>query len=171
MKFHVSRRWLELANQWLEVTRQFLWIDSDSTPPSHDSDFTRKIFRWLWLNSDSKGLWLWLDSHSTKMTQTHHWFWTSWLSIVIMQHHTNILCKSLRVYEWLGQKWLGIHFLFLLLQPLRWRCVECVIHHEWDVREEQQYVYVAQTSNNRVIGSHEPCCCLLPQYEALRTCR
>jgi len=25
-----------------------------------------------------------------------------------------------------------------LLQPLWWRCFECVIHHEWDVREEQQ---------------------------------
>jgi len=25
----------------------------------------------------------------------------------------------------------------MLLQPLRWRCVECVIHHERDVREEQ----------------------------------
>jgi len=24
-----------------------------------------------------------------------------------------------------------------LLQPLRWRCVDCVIHHERDVREEQ----------------------------------
>ena len=24
----------------------------------------------------------------------------------------------------------------LLLQPLRWYCVECVIHHERDVREE-----------------------------------
>jgi len=23
-----------------------------------------------------------------------------------------------------------------LLQPLRWRCVECAIHHEWDVCEE-----------------------------------
>jgi len=23
-----------------------------------------------------------------------------------------------------------------LLQPLRWRCVECAIHHERDVREE-----------------------------------
>jgi len=28
----------------------------------------------------------------------------------------------------------------VLLQPLRWRCVECVIHHERDVREEQQHV-------------------------------
>jgi len=27
--------------------------------------------------------------------------------------------------------------LFALLQPLRWRCVECVVHHERDVREEQ----------------------------------
>jgi len=25
----------------------------------------------------------------------------------------------------------------VLLQLLRWRCVECVIHHERDVREEQ----------------------------------
>ena len=23
-----------------------------------------------------------------------------------------------------------------VLQPLRWRCVNCVIHHKWDVREE-----------------------------------
>jgi len=50
----------------------------------------------------------------------------------------------------------------MLLQPLRWRCVECVIHHEQDVREEQQYIYVARTSNNRVIAVHELYCCLLP---------
>jgi len=24
----------------------------------------------------------------------------------------------------------------MLLQPLQWRCVDCVIHHERDVREE-----------------------------------
>jgi len=47
-----------------------------------------------------------------------------------------------------------------------------VIHHERDVREEQQqYVYVARTSNNRVIAAHDLCCCLLPEFEALRTCR
>jgi len=41
----------------------------------------------------------------------------------------------------------------MLLQPLRWCCVDCVIHHERDVREEQHhtYIYVARTSNNRVI--------------------
>ena len=38
-----------------------------------------------------------------------------------------------------------------LLQPLRWCCVDCMIHHERDVREEQKYMYVARTSNNRVI--------------------
>jgi len=59
----------------------------------------------------------------------------------------------------------------MLLQPLRWRCVECVIHHERDVREEQKYVYVAQTSNNRVIMACDLYCCLLPQCEALRICR
>ena len=59
----------------------------------------------------------------------------------------------------------------VLLQPLWWRCVECVIHHEQDVREEQQYIYVARTSNNRVIAAHDLYCCLLPQCEALCTCR
>jgi len=58
-----------------------------------------------------------------------------------------------------------------LLQPLRWRCIKCVIHHEWDLCEEQQYVYVARTSNNRVIMACELYCCLLPQCKALRTCR
>ena len=51
-------------------------------------------------------------------------------------------------------------------KPLRWCCVDCMIHHERDVRYEQKYIYVARTSNNRVIY-----CCLLPRCEALRTCR
>ena len=59
----------------------------------------------------------------------------------------------------------------ILLQPFRWRCVECVIHHERDVCEEQQYIYLARTSNNRVIMACELYCCLLPQSEALHTCR
>ena len=58
----------------------------------------------------------------------------------------------------------------LLLQPLRCCCIECVIHHEQHVHEEQQYIYVAQTSNNRVIMACELYCCLLPQCEALRIC-
>jgi len=32
--------------------------------------------------------------------------------------------------------------IMLLLQPLRWCCVFCVIHHERDVREEQQHAYM-----------------------------
>ena len=39
----------------------------------------------------------------------------------------------------------------LLLQPLQWCCVDCMLHHKRDVREEQKYLYVARTSNNRVI--------------------
>jgi len=39
--------------------------------------------------------------------------WTWWLSILRIPFHTNIVCKSLRVYQWLDQKWLNIHFLFL----------------------------------------------------------
>ena len=30
----------------------------------------------------------------------------------------------------------------MLLQPLRWHCVDCVIHHERDVREEQYHRYM-----------------------------
>jgi len=30
-----------------------------------------------------------------------------------MQLHTNMLCKRLRFYEWLNQKRLGVHLLFL----------------------------------------------------------
>jgi len=37
----------------------------------------------------------------------------------------------------------------VLLQPLRWSCVDCVIHHERDVREEQKYVCVERASNNK----------------------
>jgi len=59
----------------------------------------------------------------------------------------------------------------ILLQALRWRCVECVIHYERDVREEKQHMHVARTTNNRVTSSGDLYCCLLPQCEALRTCR
>jgi len=58
-----------------------------------------------------------------------------------------------------------------LLQPLHWCCVECVIQHERDVRKEQHHIYVAWTSNNRVIMAHDLYCCLVPQCEALPTCR
>jgi len=59
----------------------------------------------------------------------------------------------------------------MLLQPLWCCCVRCVIHHERDVREEQKYMCVARTSNNRVISSGDLYCCLLPRCEALCTCR
>jgi len=59
----------------------------------------------------------------------------------------------------------------LVLQLLLWRCVECVIHHKWDVRKEQHHIQVARTSSNRVITVHELYSCLLPQCKALRTCR
>jgi len=59
----------------------------------------------------------------------------------------------------------------LVLQPLRWCCAECAVHHERNMHEEQHHIYVARTSNNRVISSGDPYCCLLPQCEALRICR
>jgi len=42
-----------------------------------------------------------------------------------------------------------------LLPTLRWRCAECEFHHERNVREEQHHIYVARTSNNRVIVAGE----------------
>ena len=58
-----------------------------------------------------------------------------------------------------------------LLQPLRWYCVYCVIHHERVVCEEQKYICVARSSKNKRDATHDLCCCLLPRCEALRTCR
>ena len=46
------------------------------------------------------------------------------------------------------------NLVLIVLQPLWWRCVECVIRHdERDVREEQQYIYVARTSNKSDCGT------------------
>ena len=45
----------------------------------------------------------------------------------------------------------------VLLQPLGWRCAECAIHHERTVREEQHHIYVARTSNKRVIVACKLC--------------
>ena len=60
----------------------------------------------------------------------------------------------------------------IVLQPLRWCCVDCVIHHERDVREEQHHTYMwREQAINRVIMACELYCCLLPQCEALRICR
>ena len=56
----------------------------------------------------------------------------------------------------------------LLLHPLWWCCVECVIHLPQDVRKEQQYIHVARKSNNKVILARDLYCCLLPQCKALR---
>jgi len=43
---------------------------------------------------------------------------------------------------------LSLPLFLVLLHPLRWRCVECAIHHEAEVREEQHPRNVARTSNN-----------------------
>jgi len=49
---------------------------------------------------------------------------------------------ALKVWFSYGQymKMTGIEH--VLLQPLWWCCVDCVIHHERDVREEQHHTYM-----------------------------
>ena len=66
---------------------------------------------------------------------------------------------------------IGFNVTFLLLQPLPWRWAECAVHHERNVGEEQHHIYMTWTSNHEVISSGDLYCCLLPQCEALRTCR
>ena len=58
----------------------------------------------------------------------------------------------------------------LLLQPLRWCCVDCVIYHEWDVLEEQHHTYMWR-EQGIIEWSWHVNCCLLPQCEALRIWR
>jgi len=53
------------------------------------------------------------------------------LKIVITKIFSKMLCFHLP--DFTGK---------LLLQPLRWCCVDCVIHHERDVREEQHHTYL-----------------------------
>ena len=70
-------------------------------------------------------------------------------------HHTAAPSGSQNKSKW-KFKWIKIWMVWwdrvmLLLQPLRWCCIDCMLHHEQDVREEQKYMYVARTSNNRVI--------------------
>ena len=58
-----------------------------------------------------------------------------------------VICAIFRI---LGNSPFAIHLLKisdnhedkLLLQPLQWCCVECVIHHERDVHEEQHHSYM-----------------------------
>jgi len=49
--------------------------------------------------------------------------------------------------------------------------LKCAVHHERNVREEKHPFYTARTSSNRVIVACDLYCCLLPQCEALHTCR
>jgi len=51
---------------------------------------------------------------------------------------------------------------------LRWMCDSPRTRCAW---RTTPYIYVARTSNNRVIMACELYCCLLPQCEALRICR
>jgi len=48
--------------------------------------------------------------------------------------------------------------------------LECAVQHKGNVHEEKHYIFVARTSNNRVISSGDLYCCLLPQCDALCTC-
>ena len=64
----------------------------------------------------------------------------------------------------------AVCFSMVLLQPLRWCCVKCLIHHERDAREEQHHTYMWREQEIEW-SWHVNYCCLLPQCEALRTCR
>ena len=51
--------------------------------------------------------------------------------------HASVLRTSALVLVYSAAKYAAT-----VLQPLRWRCVKCVIHHERDVREEKHCIHV-----------------------------
>ena len=83
---------------------KFIWLDIDSslqtncsnwlynscdltlTRQSNDSILTRqeKIFRWIWLYSNSKDLWLWLDKYDSG----------TWLTYALPLAHNTIIVDS-----------------------------------------------------------------------------
>ena len=71
----------------------------------------------------------------------NNWEFTTWNS-----NHCNCkrqcLSKCIQFSLWWDEK-------NILLQPLRWCCIDCVIHHEQNVREEQKYICVARASNSK----------------------
>jgi len=89
----------------------------------------------------------------------------TWQSLVQLDGALNILQIVMEIITYNLSKALQ------LLQPLRWCCVKCVIHHEQDVREEQHYTYMWREQAIIEWSWRELYCCLLPQCEALRTCR
>jgi len=61
--------------------------------------------------------------------------------IVTCQSECILLTASVARWLWpKSAKW--CHKKLLVLQPLRWCCVDRVIHHGWDVREEQHHTYM-----------------------------
>ena len=60
----------------------------------------------------------------------------------------------------------------MLLQPLRWCCIDCVIHHEQRMCVKNNTImYVERASNRKRDCKHDLYCCLLPRCEALCICR
>ena len=82
-------------------------------------------------------------------------------------HRSHVLCVKAELRTTFTS-WSQHHFVAIRYPDF---CIDCMIHHERDVHEEQHHIYVARTSNNRVIMACELYRCLLPQCEALRICR
>ena len=60
------------------------------------------------------------------------WFENKMLPLILYPFQKEQSITTARANGWKAQE---IYKWDELLQPLRWRCVECVIHHERDVRE------------------------------------
>ena len=58
---------------------------------------------------------------------------------IVERIHTDLYEASTRCLQCLPNY--ALHT-YPVLQPLRWCCIECVIHHERDVREEQHHSYM-----------------------------
>ena len=101
---------------WAAYAQSFaLWQQATIKFTCHDHsiiDCSRRIYVWCCTSPTSRSWWL------TQSTHHHRRGCNS-------QHQWTLFSKSVDV-----------------LQPLRWCCVECVNHHERDVREEQHHTYM-----------------------------
>jgi len=79
-----------------------------------------------------------ISDRNTSKTQQNNAVTTMWRSCGVQPSHKEraigmVRCKKEE----------------MLLQPPRWCCVDCVIHHKRYVRDEQKYICVVRASNNK----------------------
>jgi len=111
-----------------------------------------------------------MQTSAKELQYMHHAIWptskcrkSSAVTSIKVARFGVISCANPIILNWLEQGTVATSPVVL-----RWLCDSPRTGCAW---RTTPYVYVARTSNNRVIMACEFYCCLLPQCEALRMCR